>query len=213
MPDRQAFSPAGLLGANHPFVRVIDVRGALRRQSLATALAILIGIGGFASDEAWGLPLLSIAAVVQLVLSVAYALLAVLQQALAWDLIVEGSGDLPLPALARERLRLQCRRRRVGLARELEELVQVAERWPMTRPTLRPIFDPRQIRAEAAELRLIGARLHAGSIDVRGVARVERLLRLGDSPLYRLESGELQRELKSISAELTRTDTSARDLT
>src|SRR5262249_45313280 len=158
----------------------------------------------FASDEGWGLPLLSIAAVLELVLSVAYALLAVLQQALAWDLIVEGRGDLPLPALARERLRLQCQRRRVGLARELEELVQVAERWPMTRPTLRPIFDPRQIRAEAPELRLISALLQSGTVDVRGVARVERLLRLGVSSLYRREPDELHGELKRICTELTR---------
>jgi hypothetical protein len=214
LPDRQP-SPraAAFLGGDHPLVRVVDLRNALRRQSLVSAAAVLIGTIGFASGARWGLPVLIAAAIVQFLISLAFALLALLQQTLVWDLIIEGRGDLPLPSLARELRRLQRPREHARLARDLEQLVQQAERWPMSRPTLRPIFDPRQIRAEAPELRLIGALLHSGSVDVRGVAHVERLLRLGDSPLYRREPDELHRELKSICTELTRTNPSARDST
>jgi hypothetical protein len=212
-PNRQSSSPAAFVGTDHPFVRVVEVRSALRRQSLATAAVVLIGIVGFASGQRWGPPLLIAAAIVQFLLGAAFTLLALLQQALVWDLIIEGRGDLPLPSLARERRRLQRPSRRAGLARELEDLVRQAERWPRSRPTLRPIFDPRQIRAEAPELRSVGALLHSGPVDLRGVARVERLLRLGDSPLYGRKLDELHRELKSICAELTRTRPSARELT
>jgi hypothetical protein len=209
MSDRQPSSPAAFLGADHPLVGVVDLRNALRRQSLATAPVVLAGTIGFTIGAQWGLPLLIAAALVQLLLAAAFALLAVLQQALAWDLIVEGRGHLPIPSLARELRRVQRPSQKASLARELEDLVQQAERWPMRRSTLRPIFDPRQIRAEAAELRLIGALLQSGPVGVRGVAHVERLLRLGDSSLYRREPDGLHRELKSICTELTRTDPSS----
>jgi hypothetical protein len=210
---RQPSSPAALLGVDHPFVRVVDRREALLRQSLATVPAVLTGTIAFIVGARWGLVLLIAAALVQLLLAAVFAVLALLQQALAWELIIEGRGDLALPSLARELRRLQHPRRRAALARALEDLVRQAERWPMSRPTLRPIFDPGQIRPQAPQLRLIGALLNCEPVDVRGVAHVQRLLRLGDSPLYGREPDELHRELETICTELTRTDLSPRGLT
>jgi hypothetical protein len=205
-PDTQPCSPAGLLGPNHPLVRGHELRGDLWRQSLVTAAAFLLGAIGAASGRGWGLPLLVAAAVVQLGLGVGLALLAGLQRERARELIIAGGGGLPLPALERERRRLESPRRRAGLAEALEELVRAAERWPKIVPTARPVFDPRLVRAAAAELRAIAARLRASTVAVCAVARVERLLTSGASPLYGREPDELRHELMRINAELDRAD-------
>jgi hypothetical protein len=203
-------SASAVLGANHPLVRVVDLRRDLRRQSLVTAAAVLVGTIGLARSASWGLPLLVAAAIVQLVLGAAIGLLALLQQERARDLIIAGRGELPLPALERERRRLQRPRRRAGLAHALEDLVQTAERWPTLLPTARPVFDPRQIRTAAPELRAIAALLRSSPVDARGVALVERLLTSGGSPLYDREPAELRRALERIRAELDRADPAAR---
>jgi len=113
-PGGEASSAMEILGANHPLVRVVDLRRDMHRQSLATAVAVVIGMVGFAFGTRWGLPLLIAAALIQLVLGAGIALLAQLQHVRALDLIIEGLDGLPLPALERERRRLQRPRRRAG---------------------------------------------------------------------------------------------------
>jgi hypothetical protein len=174
----------------------------MRRQSLVTAVAIVTGTVGFAFGTRWGLPVLIAAALIQLVLAAGIALLAQLQRERALDLIIEGRGDLPLPALQRERRRLQRPKRRASLAHALEDFAQTAERWPTLLPSARPVFDPCQIRAASPELRAIAALLRSSAVGVRGLASVERLLTRGDSPLYGRERDELRRALERILAEL-----------
>jgi hypothetical protein len=204
VPSTQPRSPAALLGPNHPLVRGHELRGDLRRQSLLTAAAVVLGAIGTASGRSWGLPLLVAAAIVQLGLVIALALLSAAQRERARELIIARRGGLPLPALERELLRLQRPRLRAGLADALEELVRAAERWPRLVPTSRPVFDPRQVQAAAAELRAIAARLRASRDAVRAVARVQRLLTSGASPLYGREPEALRDELMRIHAELDR---------
>jgi hypothetical protein len=210
VPGGEAPSAIEILGANHPLVRVVDLRRDMRRQSLATAVALAIGTVGFAFGTRWGLPLLIAAALIQLVLAAGIALLAQLQHERALDLIIEGRDGLPLPALERERRRLQRPRRRASLAHALEDLVRTAERWPTLLPSARPVFDPRQIRRAAPELRAIAALLRSSPVDARGLALVERLLTSGASPLYDREPAELRRALERIRAELDRADPAAR---
>jgi len=209
-PGGEAPSATEILGANHPLVRVVDLRRDMRRQSLATVVAVVIGMVGLAFGTRWGLPLLIAAALIQLVLAAGIALLAQLQHERALDLIIEGLDGLPLPALERERRRLQRPRRRASLAHALEDLVRTAERWPTLLPSARPVFDPRQIRAVSAQLRAIAALLRSSAVDARGLALVERLLTSGASPLYDREPAELRRALERIRAELDRADPAAR---
>ena len=206
VPAHASRSPADLLGPNHPIARGEGLRRDLWRQSLVTAAAVLLGATA-ASAHRWGLPLLVAAAIVQLALAIGLALHAELQRERARELIIAGRNDLPLPVLRRERRRLQRRRRRRGLAHALEDLAQAAERWPMLVPTCRPVFDPRQVRAAAPRLRAIAARLRASTVSLRALARVERLLTSGASPLYGREPEELRHELKRIEAELDAADT------
>lgn len=206
VPAGPPCSAAELLGQNHPLVSGARLRSDLLRQSLVTAAAVLLGAIGAASGRGWGLRLLVAAAIVQLGLGIGLALLARLQRERARELIIAGRVGLPLPALERERRRLQRPRRRAGLADALEELVQAAERWPTLVPTARPVFDPRQVRAAAAELGAIAARLRASTVAVGAVARVERLLTSSASPLYGREPEELRHELMRIHTELDRAD-------
>jgi hypothetical protein len=206
LPGPQPRSPAALLGPNHPLVRGHGLRGDLWRQSLVTAAAVLLGAIGAASGRSWGLLLLVAAGIVQLGLGAGLALLAQLQRERARELVIAGRIGLPLPALERELRRLQRPRRRAGLADALEDLVRAAERWPRLVPNARPVFDPRQVRAAAAELRAIAARLRASTVAVHAVARVERLLTSGASPLYGREPEALRHELTRIHAELDRAD-------
>ncbi len=168
----QPRSPAELLGPNHPLVRSHELRGDLWRQSLVTTAAVLLGAIGAASGRGWGLPLLVAAGIVQLGLWVGLALLAQLQWERATELIISGCGGLPLPSLERKLRPLQRLRTRAGLAEALEDLVRAAERWPTLVPTARAVFEPRQVRGAAAELRAIAARLGASTAAVREVARV-----------------------------------------
>ena len=199
-------SAAEFLGPHHPLARGEELRRDLRRQSLVTTPALVLGAFGTVSARGWGLPLLVAAAIVQLGLGVVLTLHAQLQRERARELIIDGRAGLPLLALERESRRLQRRRHVRGLAGALESLVRAAERWPRLVPTSRPVFDPRQVRAAAAELRAIAARLRAGTVAVRAVARIERLLTSGASPLYGREPEALHHELMRIEAELDRRD-------
>jgi hypothetical protein len=199
-------SSAELLGPNHPLVRGEEFRRDLWRQSLLTAAAFSLSAIAAASGWSWGLPFLIAVAIVQLGLAVVLALHALLQRERSRELIIEGRLSLPLPVLERERRRLQAPRRVAALADALEDLIQQAERWRPVLPNFRPIVDPRQVRAAAAELRAIAARLRAGAPPVRAVARVERLLASGDSPLYDREPEALHQELARIQADLERLD-------
>jgi hypothetical protein len=171
-----------------------------------TAAAVLLGATATASGHKWGLPLLVAATIMQLGLAVGLALHAQLQRDRARELIIAGRSDLPLPTLRRERRRLQRPRQRRSLAHALDDLARAAERWPTFVPTYRPLFDPRHVRAATPQLRAIATRLRANTVTVRALARVERLLTSGASPLYSRELDELRHELKRIEAELDAAD-------
>jgi hypothetical protein len=203
-------SPAELLGPNHPLARGEEFRRDLWRQSLLTAAALLLSAIATASGRSWGLPFLIALAIVQLALVLVLALHALLQRERARELIIDGRISLPLPVLEREQRRLQARRRAADLAVVLEDLVSESERWRPVFPSLRPIVDPRQVRAAAAELHAIAARLLVGDAPVQAVARVERLLASGDSALYDQEPEALRQELRRIQTDLERSHPSER---
>jgi hypothetical protein len=193
----QAAPAARLLGAEHPFVRALELRRVLARQSLTAAGASAIGAAGLAYGAGWALPVLVVAGVVQLVLVAGLAVVVALARERARDLIAEGCEHLPLPLLARQRRRLLDRRRRDGLARALDGLVATAERWPRLRNP-RPVFNVRLVREVVPELHEIAALLRLVTGSAPGVALSERLLTSGGSPLYGVEVDDLRSELRRI---------------
>jgi hypothetical protein len=194
----EAAPAAKLLGAEHPFVRALDLSRVLARQSLATASAFAVGAVSLLCGAGWALPVLVVAGAVQLVLAAGLALVVALARDRARDLIAEGREHLPLLLLARRRRRLLDHRRREGLARAFEGVVATAERWPRILRTARPVFNVRLVRQVVPELHEIAALLRLVNRSARGVALSERLLTNGASPLYGAEIDELRSELRRI---------------
>jgi hypothetical protein len=92
-------------------------------------------------------------------------------------------------------------RRRQAVADGLEDLVRCARR--RHRPSTTPlVYDAFLVRQFASELFTVADDLRAATVEVSGVARVQRLLTSGSSPLYGTASDELSAELARIRADL-----------
>jgi hypothetical protein len=141
------------------------------------------------------------AAVVQLFLGALLIAAAALSRDRARDLLIE-EREVGLPVLTRERRRLVAPRRREALAGSLEDLVRCAERCDRPPPRARPVYEAALVRQVASELRAVAADLRAAGVGVCGVARVERLLTMGTSPLYGTASDDLRAEIARITAGL-----------
>jgi hypothetical protein len=186
---------------NHPLSRGERLGADLHRQCLVTALALLLGSVATGFVSTWGLPLLIAAGLVQLGLAVSLAMLNSLQHERALEMIIEGRR-LPIPRLERELQRLKRPRHRTGLANALDDIVRTAARWPKLIRVSRPVFDPRIVRAAAPELRAIAACMRTNEVSACALARAERLLMSGHSPLYGTDLDDLDHELVRIRREL-----------
>jgi len=195
-------SPAEALGADHPLVRALDLIQVLLRQSLATSFVLVISTVGMVLGADWARAMLIAAVAVQLVLAALLAAAVAHKRERARDLIIE-DRDVWLPALERERRRLLEHRRREALAGALEDLVHTAERWHRILPASRPVYNPLLVRQAGPELLAIAALLRSATVDVRGVARCERLLTIGTSPLFGSMTEEWHAELARISTDLS----------
>lgn len=203
LPDEceDSRSPAQVLGPHHPLARALDLREVLLRQSTVTGVVLALSATAVLLRADWAGPVLVAGALVQLVLGVLLMAAVMLSRDRARDLLIEGC-DVGLPVLARERRRLLALRRREALAASLEDLVRSAERWGRTPNPSRPVYEGFIVRQVAPELLAVAADLRAATVGVCGVARVERLLTTGTSPLYGPMSDELRAELALIAAGL-----------
>jgi len=115
------------------------------------------------------------------------------------DVILEGSEELPVAVVQRERRRLLSDRNRAGLARSLEEMAREAAAPRTGRVRLvPPLFEPPIVAHVADELRDLGAVLRGGRVTARGVASVERLVKHATSPLNGHDLAALREELRRV---------------
>lgn len=192
-------TPAALLGEDHPFVRTLSLLHAVIRQALIVSVVLVLGIVGIFRHAAQAPVLVAAAAVVQLALASAIALLLQLMRERAWDLIVDGRHDRQLEAVAAQRQRLLDLRERERLARSLERALDAAERWHELAVASRPPSGVRCLRFAASETHEVAHLLRADGAGVRGIALTARLLAGGyDSPLYQGRPEELRHELWRI---------------
>jgi hypothetical protein len=202
----ELLTAAALLGDDHRLVRTLELLAVLRRQLLVTSLVLASGVLAIAGGVAWASAVIAAAALVELVLLAASLALRSLQRALALELIIDGRGDLPFCAVARERQRLTSPCTQASLVRALEGLIRTAATWPRIYPSARPVFDVRQVRAATPQLKDLADLLSAQPAQPRAVALIERLLTSGASPLYGQQPDELRGELERIHRELARDD-------
>jgi hypothetical protein len=173
-----------LLGREHPLVRLVEWRMVVARQSVVAAALLVASVGAAADSAAWA-PVLALSAVIVLAtLGLLAAALWRVERRRALDVIIEGRESVPVVAVQRQRRRLLSRHRQACLARTFERFLEeaVAHR-PLAR-SARPWFDVRVVRMVAPELRIVIARLRAGSSSARAVAIAERLITDGCGVLY-----------------------------
>jgi hypothetical protein len=184
--------------------RAITGLQVLRRQSLAVAAVLLGGIVDLIEHVNWAAPLAISAGLVLLCLAIKTARLASSKRELARDLIVEGRQSLPIAAVQRERQRLGRSRTRQQLARTVEAMIGQARHPPtLLTPCARPLFDISVITSVAEDLHAISRLLRSEPAPVPGVARLERLLTDGMSPLYGHQASPLREELDRIRQAMT----------
>jgi hypothetical protein len=183
-----------LLGASHPLAVLLHRWENAVEQALGVAALQAAGGALMCGGAPFGRSLALVATVVQIALGWRLALLGMARRDLCLELIIEGRGGVPLAAVEHERRRLDpCRRAR--LARSIEELVELADRWPTRPAEPRPLFDSRLVRQVAPQLRETACLMRAGDPPAPGVALVERLVTSGTSPLYGSDVEQLRREL------------------
>jgi hypothetical protein len=173
----------------------------LVRQSLATGFVLILSAIGTALGADWARTPFMAALTVQLLLAAALVTVAVTIKHERRALII-ADREVWLPVLERERRRLSESRRREALAGALEDLVHEAEGWRRILPASRPVYNPLLVRQARVELLAIAAVLRGRTVGVRGVARCERLLRVGTSPLFGSRTDELLAELGRIDTDL-----------
>jgi hypothetical protein len=113
-------------------------------------------------------------------------------------MILGGEELLAIAAVQRQRHRLLCRRTRVRLVRNLEEIIEQATSHQKLQVRLvRPLFE-RRVASVVDDLRLIIGLLLADDATARGVAGCERLITHARSPLYGLDVELLGREVSRL---------------
>ncbi|MGH2887639.1 MAG: hypothetical protein ACRDPA_33895 [Solirubrobacteraceae bacterium] len=147
----------------------------------------------------WAGPVAGSAAIVLLTLTVLVAAHKQRERDCAIELVLEGRETVPIAAVQRQRRRLLSDQTRNGLAGNLEDLIrQAASRSRrQMRVTALP-FEPKLVRMVAEELRDVIGLLRTEGVSARGVARAERLVEHGVSPLYGRDVGALREELRRV---------------
>jgi hypothetical protein len=175
-------------------------------QCVAVSALLVAGVLAVIAGLAVGAPLAIAAASVLAVLLVKIGASTTARDRRALELIGEGRGDLPQPAVVRMRRRVLDPVQRERLARSLDVLRAEAA-LPVGRcHWMRPVYDPRVVRTVSGELAEV-ARLVREDGGLRGLARAERLVGDGCSALYGSSEEALRQELCQIRFLLASSDT------
>ena len=197
--DRVADGVSGGLRAGHPLLRAAEAVRYTVRQGVNVAAVLAGSVIALIEGRSWAPPLALSAASVLLVLGVLFAAHLQRERDRAIELILEGREGVPVAAVQRQRRRLSSKRTRLGLASSFEDILREAStrRRVEFRP-LSPLFEPRVVRAVTNELRGVIALLRSEEISTCGVARAERLVEHGVSPLYGHDVRALREELRRV---------------
>jgi hypothetical protein len=194
-PLRASRAPL-VLGRGHPLSRMVTLVRVLAWQMAAAWGAVAVGALGVAGRRAWGIRLLFVALVAELVLLMLFAFARQLQREHVLRLIASGRAGLPAAEISREAQRLVTPRHRAQLAERLERALDGAVRWHQLPVASRPPPGVRLLCAFAPEVRAIAGQLRTGQPALPGVALLELLLTGGyGSALYAGDSDLLREHL------------------
>jgi hypothetical protein len=186
-----------VLGPDHPLARVTSQLSVAVEQCVVVSVLLAVGVYALIEDLSIGVPLTVAAATVLVGLLARVGDLVESRNRQAVDLIAEGRGSLPVAAVARARRRLLDPAERERLARTFDLLRAEVARPGSACHAIQPVYSVRVVRAASAELAEVARLVRAGG-SVRGLARAERLVTDGCSPLYGDAELVLRQELGRI---------------
>jgi hypothetical protein len=187
------------LHPGHPLLRTTDALERVARQSLVVAAMLTGSVIGDLDRQRWGLPLALSSAVVLAILSLTALGLRYRRRDRAIDLILEGREHVQIAAVQHERRRLMSERARTGLARSFEDVINESRRTGPQMRASRPLFHLWVVRESSKELSELVSLLASHHTSVQGLARAERLIAGGTSPLYGDDAGALRAEIRRIN--------------
>jgi hypothetical protein len=144
------------------------------------------------------------ASVVFVVLTILAAAFRQREHDRAIDVILDGYEEIPIAAVRRQRRRLLSDRTRRTLARNFEHMIHQASAPQIQMRGARPLFHLRVVAKVSPDLYEVVRLLRTGHVPARGVARAERMITDGTSPLYGLEVDALREELHRVRRMLGR---------
>jgi len=195
----RASRAALVLGCGHPLSRMVMLVRVLAWQLAAVSGVVAVGALAVAGRRAWGIGLLSVALVAELVLVMLYALAQQVQREHVLRLIASGRAGLPVEEISREAQRLATPRHRTQLASRLERAMDEAVHWHQFPVASRPPPGVRLLCAFAPEVGEIVGQLRGGQPTLPGIALLELLLTGGyGSALYTGDRDLLREQLWRI---------------
>ena len=195
----EGFSAADVLGPDHPLVRAVEMVSTATRQSIVIATVFAGSVVAVCAGARSAASIAASAGIVLVGVVIRGAAFRQRESDRAIDLILQGRETLPVTAIQRQQRRLIDPRTRLGLARAFETVISQATVRPKlrTRGTI-PLFEVRVVAPVRAELAAVAALLREACPVALGVARAERLLTDGRSPLYGQSVQALCDELQHV---------------
>ena len=193
----QAAGACRVLGPDHPLAQVSSQIATAVEQCLAVSLALAVGVYALIDDLSIGAPLTVAAATVLAGLLARVGALVQTRNRRAVDLIAEGRGSLPVEAVMCARRRLLDPAERECLARTFDVIRAEVARPAGECHARYVVYTVPVVRAVSSELGELAGLVREGG-GLRGLARAERLITDGRSPLYGDAEVVLREELGRI---------------
>ena len=203
---------ANVLGERHPLTRALARNRTVARQTVVAAAVVPAGVAAMIAHLPLGPVVTAATALVVVVFAAVWTSTRRTLVDAVHELIVEGDRSLMLPAVVRERRRLDSQKEQECLARSLEQALEDAWSWYSTPPRSRGLPGVVCLRDATPEARAVIRQLRSGQVAVRGVAMTARLLTDGlRSPLYSGDRRRLREELARIRFALDSKPVAAED--
>jgi len=203
---------ATALGERHPLTMALARTRTVARQTVVAAAVVPAGVAAMIAHLPLGPVVTAATALVVVVFAAVWTSTRRTLVDAVHELIVEGDRSLMLPAVVRERRRLDSQKEQECLARSLEQALEDAWSWYSTPPRSRGLPGVVCLRDATPEARAVIRRLRSGQVAVRGVAMTARLLTDGlRSPLYSGDRRRLREELARIRFALESKPVAAED--
>jgi hypothetical protein len=188
-----------LLGPQHPLSRAVETLHRITDQALAVTAVLVGSLVGLAGGTGWALWMAVAAVVVLAVLALRAAMVEQQERLAALALIAAGHDTLPVEAVQRQRRKLVAERRRSALAGTVADLLKEASHPRPPVRGVRPLYDPRVVRAVSTELEHLIDQLEDDRAPAATLARTQLLIIDGTSALYGHEPEPLRDELRRIA--------------